>query len=172
MPVWDQQQLCQAMADGGLNLTDFRVMESDGKMTGALAVWDQRAFRQVLVKGYSPWVSRLRPVYNTVARIGRRPSLPKMGTALPQVTISHFLSPSKESEAIELVSEGLTLAREKGAETALLGLSSDHPMLGVLRDHFRALTYETNLYLVSWKSGPPPPQLDTGQMLAPEAAVL
>ena len=95
-----------------------------------------------------------------------------MGTAFSQVTLSHFLSPTRETEAIDLVSEGLTLAREKGAETALLGLSADHPMLRVLRDHFRALTYETNLYLVSWKSGPPPPQLDTSRMLAPEAAVL
>ena len=172
MPVWDQKNLLQLTANSDLDLKDFRVMENDGKMTGALAVWDQRGFRQVLVNGYSPWVSRLRPVYNAFARIRRGPSLPRMGTALSQVTLSHFLSPTRETEAIDLVSEGLTLAREKGAETALLGLSADHPMLRVLRDHFRALTFETNLYLVSWKSGPPPPQLDTSRMLAPEAAVL
>ena len=172
MPVWDVPMLHWLIAEGGLDHADFRLVERSGAIAGILAVWDQRAFRQVLIDGYAPWLSRLRPAYNAVASLRGQPVLPPQGTVLPQVALSHFLAPPDAADALALVSDALAHARAKGAGTALLGLDALHPLLGGLRRHFGALCYETSLYLVSWKQSPPPPPLDGNRMPCPEIAVM
>lgn len=171
-PVWDETQLGHVLAMGGLALEDFRILEGTKGIDGAIAVWDQRHVKQVIAAGYAPWLARLRPLFNPALAILRKPLLPRPGTALSQVYLSHAALPIREPDAIALIGVALGLARQKGAEVALLGLAADHPLLAAIVRRFGAMTYETGLYLVSWKSGPPPPAPHSGRMLAPDIAML
>ena len=93
MPEWDEAALAELQGQGGLQPGDFRLVERAGAIVGSLAAWDQRSFRQVQVHGYAPWLSRMRPVYNLLARARGRPVLPPPGDTLRQVVLSHFLAP-------------------------------------------------------------------------------
>lgn len=171
-PVWDEARIRHVLAHGGLTLDDFRLAEGPNGIAGAIAVWDQRAVKQVRVMGYAGWPARLRPALNPILSLLRRPLLPRPGNELSQVYLSHAVLPDDATDACALISAALAVARQKGAQVALLGLAADHPLRAAIAKYFSALTYETELYLVSWKCGPPPPVLDMGRMLAPEIAML
>jgi hypothetical protein len=172
MPVWDEAHLRHVIAHGGMSLDDFRVIQGAQGLQGAIAVWDQRRFKQVLAAGYAPWLGRLRPAVNLALGALRRPVLPQPGSTLNQVYLSHAVLPERLAEALALIGGALWLARQKGAGIALLGLAADHPMIEAIVGRFGALRYETGLYLVTWKAGPPPPRLAAGLSLAPDIAML
>ena len=50
-PVWTARDLIGATP--GLSLAAFRVAEKTGRVVGCAALWDQRALRQVVVRGYA-----------------------------------------------------------------------------------------------------------------------
>ena len=66
----------------GLAPGDVLVAREGGRVVGTLGLWDQRAFRQWVVAGYSRPLALVRPIYNAVAAATRRPGLPAPGGVL------------------------------------------------------------------------------------------
>jgi len=46
---------------------DFLLVERGGKLQGCAAVWDQRPFKQTVIRGYGDRIARTRPLLNAAA---------------------------------------------------------------------------------------------------------
>lgn len=72
----------------GLRIEDVLLLVEDGSIVGCLALWDQRAFKQNIVSGYSRRLALARPGWNLYATLTGRPTLPRTGQALAQLHLA------------------------------------------------------------------------------------
>ena len=70
-PVHSEDNLLEGRFQN-LRASNFRLLFRGGKLAGVMAAWDQRPFRQTVVKNYSGVVGALRPLFN----LFRKPALP------------------------------------------------------------------------------------------------
>ena len=84
-------------------------------------VWDQRAFKQVVVRGYESWLRRFRWLLR----------LPPVGTVLPLAYATHF-----------------PLDWETDCRWLAFGLAARHPLAATIRKQYRPRVYESLLYVV------------------------
>jgi hypothetical protein len=146
-PVWSAEALRSLSAD-------FLIHRTGGEIDGCLSLWDQRAARQVVVRGYPRHVRALRPLINACAPLLRLPRLPALSDAVPQGFLSHLAVAQDEPDRmLALVSAALDLAHRRGLAACSLGLASAHPFREHLLKRVRALEYRTLLYLVHWEEG-------------------
>ncbi len=155
----------------GLQLSDFMILEDAGTMRGCLALWDQRAFKQSVIRGYRFPLNRLRPVYNLWATLTGRLCLPPVGTRLDAVFIA-FMALDRRGEpfVIEALLHVLAVMREQGAAVGVLGISPLNPLRDRLHTYFSPTVYRTCIDTVSWP-GKAPPSLDQ-RPPQPEIALL
>lgn len=155
----------------GLSLTDFWVYKEDEEIQAAIAVWDQRSFKQVVVQGYRSPLKHLRPLVNLLAYLAGKPLLPREGSQLETVYLSFFCySPKAEKHVVKLLREALHIAANKNADTALLGISADNPLLPLLRSSLHPVIYRTCIETVSWEDKRTEPINST--RVQPEIAIL
>ena len=150
-PAWSRADLTGPRTRG-LSLDDFVVARRDGALVGCVASWDQRAFKQVRVRGYSPRVSRWRPIVNAFSRITNVPHLPRVGDALQFAYLSHLAIDDREDEGVivDLVDAAVAMAYQRGLDYVVLGLSAAHPFLAAVRHAFSHRAYESILYVAFW----------------------
>jgi hypothetical protein len=152
-PVWTTVELERLMAAGGLRIEDFLIVRRGPGVSACLTVWDQSSVKQTVVRGYAPWLGRLRPLVNLAAPCLASPRLPPRGSALRQVYLSHVAVEDNDATAFRaLLQAGLTVARWRGFEVALIGLATNHSFAAVARGR-RAVEYRSLLHLVHWPDG-------------------
>ena len=160
---------CSPVLEAGhvarIGLDRFLVHERGGKMLGAVALWDQRAFKQVVVQRYGPAIGMLRPAYNALAGVLGRLPLPAAGQALDQTFLA-FLALDEQAlpQAAALIEDALHRCR---TPAAVIGLHAGHALLDVL-GRFRPVPYPAGIYAVTFGE---PVRLD-GRPVQPEAALL
>jgi hypothetical protein len=155
----------------GLSLDDFRVYRDDEGIQACLAVWDQRAIKQVIVQGYRPPLNRLRLLVNLFAAHIGKPKLPAPNDRLEHVYLAFFAFTKRaEQHAVHLLQEALHIAKEKNADTALLGVSAGNPLLPRLRARLHPVIYTTCIESVSWNDIKQPEHHEA--MVQPEIALL
>ncbi len=155
----------------GLTLNDFWLAEDSSGLRGCLAVWDQRAFKQTVASAYRFPLGALLGPYNLWAAAARRAPLPSVGKPLEHVYLSFVaFDPEAAKLAPIAIREGLARAREKGAVAAVIGLSVDNPLTGLIKTHLAPHRYESLIETVSF-SGDRAPTLD-GRPAQPEVALL
>jgi len=145
-PVWS--------AAGGPRPRDFVLHRENGRITGCVALWDQSAVRQAVVRGYDPRIALLRPLLNATGAWTGLPRLPRRGEALRQVYLA-FAAVDGDDPAVltRLVAAALAEARRRGFTLGLIALADGNPMLPALTGTFRARRYCSRLYLVHWEHG-------------------
>jgi hypothetical protein len=151
------------------------VRDASGTPTATAAVWDQRALKQTVVRGYSPTLRRLRPLINLAATVLRRARLPAVGSAIANAHVSHLAAadPSRADTVIDLVRRLYAPARARGVDYLTLGLDARDPRLPRLRQTFHPREYVTRLYAVHWNDGAAlARRIDPNRLLAPEVATL
>jgi hypothetical protein len=101
-PVMDAERLGAWIRRApGLAVNDYLVAcRRDGRIAGFVALWDQRAFKQLRVLGYSPRLTAARRAVNGVARLTGRPRLPAPGGALPSLAALHLCVPGSEAAVL------------------------------------------------------------------------
>src|SRR5579859_385483 len=110
-----------------------------GRVVGSAVVWDQREFKQIVVRGYSETLERWRWLLR----------LPTVGTVLPLAYLSHFVVVDDDhSVCKELLEAGLAEAQAKGYRWLALGLASRHPLADFVVRRYRPRVYESRLYIV------------------------
>ena len=140
-PVWSVEKL------RGLGL-DILLARHRGELRGCLALWDQGAVKQAVVRRYPPLLGLARPVVNLLAGL---PRLPAPGTALRQADISHVAVEGDDAEIfLALLEAALDLSAQRGFGAAAVGLASAHPWRAALKRRYRTLEYRTELYLAHW----------------------
>jgi len=136
----------------GLAPEDILVAEHRGEILGTVAVWDQRAFRQNVVIGYSPLLGSVRRAYNGLARLAGYPRLPVPGDGLDLAHLSLTCARQNDREVFAaLLQEAVELCRGR-CSSLVAGLHERDPLLEVLLER-RHLAYPSRLYAVTWDEG-------------------
>ena len=153
-PVWDETALRSPTRCRGLSAEDFLIAEVEGKPVGCAALWDQRAFKQHVVRAYDSRLPRWRGLLNVLTGVAGLPRLPAVGAVLSQMYLSHLAVDDDDPEVfVSLATVARHEAARRGAETLLVGMSENHPLRNRLRRRFRHLEYRSILYLVHWDDG-------------------
>jgi len=171
-PCWSEDDLA-ALQPLGLQLDDFKSIGDSGRVDAVAALWDQRGFKQTVVRGYTPWLARTRPVLNLATRLAGGTKLPAIGKLLSNAFASHVALGHHEPDTlIQLISALRACAAQRGVELLTLGFAANDPRMAVLRRNFRSREYHSRLYVVRWPGcGGAARDLD-GRWIAPEVALL
>ncbi|MGP8200778.1 MAG: hypothetical protein ACLQU4_14885 [Limisphaerales bacterium] len=171
-PCWSNAELT-ALKPLGLRESDFCFVRQRGQIVACAALWDQRVFKQTVIRGYTLRLALLRPALNLTARITGGTRLPAVGQTLANVFVSHLSVAPDESDAlIALTAELRSLAAQRQIELLTFGFAANDPRLATLRRSFRVREYHTRLYVVRWPgTGGTAGDLDA-RILAPETALL
>lgn len=152
-PRWTLADLTSPQRTRGLEPEDFLLLREPAgggsHIRACLALWDQRGFKQTVIRGYAPWLALLRPVLSPVLALSGRPRLPPRGTSLAMAFLSHEAAPMDRPELLaRLVEAARRRASARGLEYLVLGLSRSDPRLPRILERFRCRVYDSVLYLV------------------------
>jgi len=168
-PRWTIDDLLSARRTPGLEPRDFLVAIAGGRVTGCAAIWDQRGFKQAIVRGYSQRLARWRRVVNLAGSWLDVPALPAVGRPLPFVYLSHVaIDDDRPDVAAALVSE----ARRRlpaGVSYMVTAFAEGSPMLLAAGRH---RTYRSVLYLACWPDGQRLVESLDARLPHPEVAIL
>lgn len=184
--AWNAERL-RALAAHGLPLDRFFLMRENDELIACGALWDQRGFRQTVVRGYSAALAAVRPLVNLAGRIFGTPRLPGVGSALahgflsplactesPSLTAASTARcpPAAASLLPDVVEALFSHAAAVGLEFLTLALPSTDPRLPALRRRFSTRTYRSRLYRVDWADLPSLKIHDQHRPFLPDVALL
>lgn len=151
-PVWSEADLAGERCRG-LAARDLFVVDG-----GCAALWDQRAFKQTRIHGYSPGLARLRPLLNPLLRLRGAPPLPAPGSTLASAFLSHVAVDGGDPDVfLALVEHARAAARARGIDWLVTGFVEGHPLLAALLRAARPRTYRTILHAICWTPDAPLP---------------
>jgi hypothetical protein len=152
---WSAPDLISPDRCPGLRVEDFRLaFGGDGRLLGAAALWDQSAFKQVVVRGYSPALARWRPWINRGASLVGAPRLPEAGTIVRQAFLSHVAVDGDDPGVFEGLLQGiLDDARQAGLSYLVAGFAEGHTLLAVARRRSWAREQASLLHVVHAEDG-------------------
>jgi hypothetical protein len=137
----------------GLELDRLLLAERGGRLVGTLAAWDQHAYRQHIVHGYSGWLRLVRPLYNVAAWLRRSAGLPAPGQPLHTLLAALPLVADDDPAVFTALLSALCERCGGGPWTHLLvGMHEGDPLLPVAR-RFQSACYTSLLFLVCWPDG-------------------
>ncbi|WP_404298752.1 hypothetical protein [Halomonas sp.] len=126
-----------------------------GRLLAGLAVLDATPWRQLVVRGYTGRLTRLRPALNLARRMTGTPRLPRVGEPLrcgQVVDLAH--APGEEPAAIALLRAAAHRASGLGLDLLLVGHAERDPLGAWLRHTLPGRHYLTRLYAVAWSPIP------------------
>lgn len=129
-PVWTEESLRNL---DGLKIEDIRIARRGGAIAGVMALWDQTAYKQSIVRGYSGWMRMAQPF------------LPRVGEEIRGVYAA-LICASDPDVFADLLGAIRTLASERKFDYLLVGLDARDPNLPVARK-YRHYAYPSRLYL-------------------------
>jgi hypothetical protein len=125
----------------GLHLGDFWLLGDGGEVRGCLALWDQRAFKQTVARGYRFPLNLLRLPYNLFARLALAWRCPRRAPACSRHTSLSSLSTHAQRHRTGCPAEGLAKARQQNVQAGIVSLSMDNPLLDRVRANMQSLVY-------------------------------
>lgn len=142
----------------------YYVAFEGNRIAGCLALWDQRAFKQVVVRGYNRRLTWCRPALNL---LGAR--LPQVGEPLAQAHLSHVAVDDDNPHVLAaLLAAAMGDARRIELDYLTIGFAVRHPLCEVVRRSYRCREYLSGLYAVHWDE----PLAIDGRIPHPEVALL
>ncbi|MDA8016742.1 MAG: hypothetical protein MPN21_04765 [Thermoanaerobaculia bacterium] len=149
-PVWTAGDLGDPERCRDLAAADFlTARDDDGDVRACLAIWDQRRFKQVVVRGYDARLTTFRPLINVGLTCLRRPRLPAPGTSLALGFLSHVAVDDDDPRwLLPLLTEARRVARKRGLDYLSVGFARRHPLAASVRRATGARVLESILYLV------------------------
>lgn len=171
-PVWTIDDLLSSERTPELAPEDFIVVASRGGVVGCAALWDQRSFKQVVVRGYSDRIARWRPWINLAGRLIAVPHLPDVGRALQLVCLSHVAA---DDDCAGVTAALIADARRRMPSDSthlVMGFSEGSPLLATASRVARHRAYRSILYLACWPDGLPLIDSLDKRLPHPEVAIL
>jgi hypothetical protein len=137
----------------GFNPENFLVALDGDKIAGVTAVWDQHAFRQTLIAGYSPPLNWARPLLNAGLRLTGNRTLPPPGKCLRFLhTAFTCIRDSDPVVFSSLLGKLCVSYNHSPHHFFVVGLHEQDPLRSALRK-FMAFHYSSRLYLACWDDG-------------------
>jgi hypothetical protein len=172
-PCWPRDRLLSGVEARGLRIEDFLVVRRQGRIAGCMACWDQRAFKQTVIRRYSPHLAWARPFGNLVAGLTGGQRLPAVGEKLAMAFASHLAVDDDDPRTFSALMNGVTLAAAaRGLDYISLGLSDTDPLMAELGRGFQSRKYPSRVYLVHWEDGRDDVRAIDGRPLHLEVAIL
>jgi hypothetical protein len=165
-PVWSADEL-DALSSLGLLPQHF---VQCGEASAAL--WDQSAFKQMVIRGYAPRLKRFRPLANALTALIGGIRLPVVGQQIRNAHVSHLVADSKKNDLIELLNRLRSIAGVAGVDFLTLAFAEDDVRLAMVRRNFRTREYRSRLYSVCWPDCGNSIRDWNHRLMAPEAALL
>jgi len=145
-PYWTPDSLFHS----NFSPTDFFLAIEGDYVLGCLACWNQSAFKQTVVRGYSGALRRWRKTLNFVSRFGFVPYLPEPNTPLRHSYACHLAIDHDERVVFEaLLRKIYNYNLEQNYSYFMIGLAESNPLRDVV-EAYRPLTYISQIYLVNW----------------------
>ena len=145
-PFWTRDSLFYA----NLSPADFFLAVKANHVVGCLACWDQSAFKQTVVRGYSGALRRWRKVLNIFSRFGILPYLPEPNTPLRHSYACHLAIDHDDLLIFEaLLRNVYNYSIEQNYSYFMIGLAESNPLRRVV-ESYHPLTYISQIYLVDW----------------------
>ena len=170
--VWDEEKI-HSSQHHGLPLANFQWLMDGEKIVACSALWDQRSFKQIVIRGYSPRLALVRPGLNFVAAALGGPKLPPIGS-----TLAHgFLSPlatlqNDHQSLLAIIESSFPIAAQCGLDFITVGFAADDPRLAGVRSRFRCREYVNRLFQIYWKDEDSARIALNGGLVFPEVALL
>jgi hypothetical protein len=153
-PAWTAEDLACAERTRGLSPGDFTIALTGGEVVGCVALWDQRHFKQTVVRSYERALGLARPLVNLAAPLAGIPRLPPPGEALDFAYLALLAAAPEDPQLmLALVTRAFNRALERKLGYLTVGLASRHPHLPLLRRSFKHREYPSVLYVVHWPDG-------------------
>lgn len=173
-PVWTADLLRSGDRCRGIEATDFLIVRGeDAGIRAACCLWDQRAFKQTIVAGYSGRLRRIRPLFNIAAPLLRHPRLPAPGETIESAFLSHLSVDADDEESLlALVGAAARKARSRGIDYIMVGLAERNPLCSLLERRFSCHRYESMIYMVYWDDGRDIVSTIDQRIAHPEVAIL
>lgn len=171
-PCWTAEEM-STLETLGLSKSDFCLHFKEGEIAGCGALWDQRAFKQTVVRGYARPLAFARPMLNAASPVTGQPRLPALGAVLSNAFVSHLAAgKGHEHQMSRLIADLAAMARKCGIELLTLGFAANDFRLETVCRQFRCRKYRSRIYVVRWpRIGGSARELD-GRLINPEAALL
>ncbi|MBI3737895.1 MAG: hypothetical protein HY258_02490 [Chloroflexi bacterium] len=163
---------CDSLFASNLNPSDFFLALDGNCIVGCLACWDQTAFKQTVVRGYSGALAHWRKLLNVFSSLGGWPYLPEPNTPLRYSYGSHLAVDDDNPVVFAALLRALYNHNlELGYRYFVIGLAESNPLREVVKA-YHPLTYISQLYLVAWEDGMRSVQQVDARIPAPEIALL
>jgi hypothetical protein len=161
-PVWDEESLLQQGQTPGLSHNDFFLAIDKNKIVGCLALWDQRQFKQAVIRSYSPRIARWRWLINVIALISGSPRLPSVNSTIPHCYLSH-ISIKEQNKKIfaALLNAVMKEAKQRKIPLLTIGFATTHPLNIFLESSYKTFRNYSRIFLVSWDDAEAPPPLQS-----------
>lgn len=171
-PVWTAEDLLSTSRTPGLAPHDFLVATHGARVVGCAAVWDQRSFKQVVVRGYSRQLTRWRPLVNLAAPLLGAPALPENGRPLEFVYLSHVAIDDDRPEVLSALTVEARTTVEPDVSFIVTAFAEGSPLLAAASRVVPHRTYRSVLYLACWPDGLPFIDSIDKRLPHPEVAIL
>lgn len=131
-------------------LGDYLLFEGAHGHRGCIALWDQRALKQIVIAGLDPTLRRFRHAINLAAVATGRPLLPGPGDQLNMAYTSHTAFALDDSKtACALISGACAIAAQRGIKLVSIGLPTNTPVAPQLIRRFKPWISHSVIYAVS-----------------------
>jgi hypothetical protein len=172
-PHWTREDLVSEQRTRDLRPEDFYLARRGDRVVGCLALWDQRGFKQAVVRGYHGTLRLMRPMINLVAPWLKSPRLPPPGTRLHNAFLSHVAVDDDEHIVLlALVDAAREGARARHLDYLTVGFARRSPLLDALGRVGRHREYVSLIYVVHWEDGVEAVGRLDGRIPQLEAAIL
>jgi hypothetical protein len=148
--AWDEEKLL-SLQNHGLKLSDFKILMNGTKIIGCVAVWDQRNFKQIVIREYCRSLSFVRPFVNFAAALFDTPKLPSVGSTLAHGFLSPLATaPDDKESLLALIESSFQTIADGGIEFLAVGFIANDPRLAIVRNEFRCREYKNRFFQVRW----------------------
>jgi len=149
-PVYSAADFAGNPITRDFQVEDFFLARCNGKLVGTMGLWDQSAYKQVAVHGYSRTMALLRPLCNLGMRILGAQPLPLPGQHIRFAYASFICTEGNNPEIFKvLLAQVYNHVREREYAYLMLGFAASDSLLKPARSYLH-IPYRSLLYTVCW----------------------
>jgi hypothetical protein len=134
-----------------LSPSDFLIALDGDCVVGCLACWDQNAFKQTVVRGYSGSLARWRKWINIFSKLGGWPYLPEPNQRLQYAYASHLAVDGDDPIVFAALLRALyNEAIARRYDYFIVGMAESNPFGRIVKS-YRPITYASQIFLTGWE---------------------
>lgn len=135
----------------GLKITDMLGIFAGEELVGAIGIWNQQAYRQIVLSHLCASLAGVRDLWQLGSRFWGQCPIPQTGDKVNFVLLDPWvIKPGLEKELMPvLLKAGIREAQKRGALFAALGIPEKNPAINAVKTVF-FMSYWSIIYQVFW----------------------